>query len=344
MPRSIVKRERERDDEVEATPNNTNTTNRLDDDHNNDSNQRVNDRRALRSKYLSVKNTILGEKDGIASVDSKKFRSIFNKVETLHQQVKKPREQVADAEALLDITTFLVTSIREQNSEGISISDFVSCIFRDFGQHGGSISSHAQVNNSINWKNIGVAVSDSFRSSSGCRTMIGPMDLEIKQRKAYVRRKRTLTTKASPEVLHESGTGKTDTDKNMVTMFDVLRKNKGTQLENLVLNRNSFAQTLENVFALSFLVKDGRAEIKIDDKGCHRVSPRDAPSGKSIASGEVTYNHFVFRFDFSDWKLMTESVEIGKELMPHRNSKQEVPNRGESEAPDLQKMLRSLCL
>ncbi|KAG8371864.1 hypothetical protein BUALT_Bualt12G0007300 [Buddleja alternifolia] len=294
------------------------------------------ERRVLRSKYLRFKNRICDERDDMSKVDSDKFKSIIEEVDNLHQLVQKPREQVADAEALFDITSTLVSSVKAYSNEGVTPADFVSCLLRDFGQQGGSSSSEDEGRSLIRWKDIGQVVSHVFRSAPGCCTMVGPMNTELKQRKNAAPRKRARPTENDrPEELDEAANeDKTDTDKNMATMFDILRRKRKVKLENLILNRNSFAQTVENLFALSFLIKDGRAEIKVDEDRCHLVFPRNAPSANAILSGEASYSHFIFRFDFKDWKLMISSVGVGEELMPHRNEVHEASHAQADSEPE----------
>ncbi|EOY32462.1 Non-structural maintenance of chromosome element 4, putative isoform 2 [Theobroma cacao] len=325
-------------------------------------------RRLLRSKYLAVMTKINDARDEISKVDSNKFNIIINEVDNLHQQVSKPREQVADAEALLDIANTLATSVKSISCEGVSLADYVNCLVREFGKSNRSLDTQENEQISVNWKDIGMAVSPFFTTCKGICTMLGPMKNELKQRKSIVTRKRAIrpTDTARPEEVDDTGAEeKTDTDKNMATMFEILRRKRQVKLESLILNRSSFAQTVENLFALSFLVKDGRAEIVVDKSGSHIVckyisrqlicnlteifvcvlhrlsywliyfflsAPKNAPGTMSVTTGEVTYSHFVFRFDFKDWKLMMSGVPVGEELMPHREESHSILSKAESAA------------
>ncbi|GFS37420.1 hypothetical protein Acr_00g0051910 [Actinidia rufa] len=155
-------------------------------------------RRVLRSRYLAVKTRISNEREreDISRVDSDKFNTIIIEVESLHQQGNK----VADAEALLDITNTLVASVKGHSKEGITPSDFVNCLLRDFGRQGGPSSSSEDGGKSIAWKDISLAISHVFLKAPGCCTMLGPMNTEPKQRKAIVRRKLVRPTEsAQPE-------------------------------------------------------------------------------------------------------------------------------------------------
>ncbi|KAH0926316.1 hypothetical protein HID58_018572 [Brassica napus] len=281
--------------------------------------QRISDRRILRSQYLALIHKISDSKDDLTRVDSDKFSRIFSEFENLHQKVQKPREQVADAEAFLDIANTIMSSVKSHSANGVSPADFVNALVNGFGQASLGVDETSPV--SIKWKDLGLAVcSTAFVSSFGCSTMLGPMSTELKERKRAVYRKRTKPGEGvRPEEVDDiQSEEKTDTDKNMAIMFNILRQKKRVRLESLMLNRRSFAQTVENLFALSFLAKDGRVEIIVDKTGSHFALPRNAPAANLVMSGEVIYNHFVFRFDFKDWKLMSEMVPMGEELMPHR--------------------------
>ncbi|MED6130883.1 hypothetical protein PIB30_004744 [Stylosanthes scabra] len=274
-------------------------------------------RRLIRHEFLKLKTLISEKKEDLMNTDSDRFDSILNKFNKLHDQVQKPREQVADAEALLELTHSLVASVRSMVNGNVTPAEFVGCLIKEYGQP----STQDPEEYSIDWKKLGLNVSSMFMKVQGCCTMLGPMEKELKQRKITAPRVRTrLTTeRARPqEVVQAQEKERTDTDENMKVMFDILAKTRRVQLECLILNRTSFAQTVENLFSLSFLVKDGRAQITVDEDRRHFVLPKNAPSGDSLRTKEASFTHFMFRLDFQDWKLMKDLVPEGKELMPHR--------------------------
>lgn len=151
----------------------TTTTENADSDDAADYHQTRHARRGLRSSYLAIKNRIHDEKDEIASPESKKFDLIFGEMESLHQLVTKPREQVADAQALLDITKSLVVTARAHGGGGLTPSSFVAHMLKEFGGKGGGATTSTEdcSRNLIAWKDIGVAVSYVFGGGYGCSTM-----------------------------------------------------------------------------------------------------------------------------------------------------------------------------
>jgi hypothetical protein len=85
--------------------------------------------------------------------------------------VQKPREQVADAEALLGLANTLVSSVKSQSNEGITPADFVSHLIKEFGQQTRSLDNDEDAPVSIKWKDLGLLASPIFRRCTGVSTM-----------------------------------------------------------------------------------------------------------------------------------------------------------------------------
>ncbi|XP_071827839.1 non-structural maintenance of chromosomes element 4 homolog A-like [Apostichopus japonicus] len=87
-----------------------------------------------------------------------------------------------------------------------------------------------------------------------------------------------------------------------------------------VINPQSFSHTIENIFHMSFLVKDGHVQIKLDEDGLPVVYPSQ-PFNPQEHNEEVPRKQLVLSMDMREWKEIVEVFEISEPTIPPREDK-----------------------
>ncbi|KAF7865181.1 hypothetical protein EAF04_006158 [Stromatinia cepivora] len=86
-----------------------------------------------------------------------------------------------------------------------------------------------------------------------------------------------------------------------------------------VINPFSFGQTIENMFYVSFLVRDGKVEVKIDSDGLPYIGIREAEVNGS--SSHTARHQAVLSLDMHDWQELIELFDIKEPMIGHREEK-----------------------
>lgn len=86
------------------------------------------------------------------------------------------------------------------------------------------------------------------------------------------------------------------------------------------VNPKSFGQTVENLFYISFLIKEGSVGLNFDDRGLPTLgcAGREPGGEEQVAAHGSSRNQAVFALDFDVWEAIVESHGIKRSLIPHR--------------------------
>ncbi|GAB4820960.1 hypothetical protein N2152v2_008006 [Parachlorella kessleri] len=251
-------------------------------------------------------------------------QEILKETDDLHRRVQKPREQALDSELFAFITEVGSEHVTKlaRGGKSYTVGDFIRRLKAHYVHDADAQELGAADPSAFDWAAVGRVVARLFKPAPVVFHMLGPMDARPKEKRQVVRQKRKAQVGEAvrPEEVEQIGDQeKQETDKNMEEMWGVLKERGGrVNLLNLVLNHRSFAQTVENLFTLSFLVRDQRVELQSSEAGTEVVVRTKAAAGGQKSAGEKERVQFVISLDIEEWEGWCSVVAPSDCLMRHR--------------------------
>lgn len=192
----------------------------------------------------------------------------------------------------------------------------------------------SNVPSAVNFAQIGLEVKVFFRSIPSFDCMLGPLDLKLAPKKEKVKRERTVAKNVvaeKPKEINAAAAGKgeaEEVDQFMLhkelqqEMFKGL-ESKPTNFFEAVVDPKSFTQTVENIFAMTFLVKDKLVALQANgDMPVARAIRGELNPLFQTKDGQSAVvppdTQFVAVFSYEDYERMMTEYTTQKTMMKHR--------------------------
>ncbi|KAG2124015.1 Nse4 C-terminal-domain-containing protein [Suillus clintonianus] len=97
----------------------------------------------------------------------------------------------------------------------------------------------------------------------------------------------------------------------------ILQRTGSVNLFRFVINPKDFAQSVENLFCLSFLFRDGLCALWVDSRGEPVIQSCSSTPSHRLASGVVRHQ-LIMEFDMATWRKAIDVFNITEAMIPHR--------------------------
>ncbi|KAJ2746323.1 hypothetical protein GGI20_001445 [Coemansia sp. BCRC 34301] len=174
-----------------------------------------------------------------------------------------------------------------------------------------------------NWTHIGSIATSFTRRPPRFSCIYGPLMTEPKERRRITKavaskRDNPSRHEAQIETMGESDVKRQEnqTTKLVKAVHKILTHVGPINLFQLVINPESFSQSVENIFYVSFLIRDGKAFID-DQSGQPMIEACEPPQQDDYQSG-LTKKQLIFSLDQSTWREIIDVYSIQETIIPSR--------------------------
>ena len=150
--------------------------------------------------------------------------------------------------------------------------------------------------------------------TSICREIEGLLDRTIKNGRASLQE---VYDGSPPEEQAEYAETRNGKMRTLMRQHH-LANTGGVPLFDFVVNPKSFGQTVENMFYVSFLIKENRAGLEFDSDGLPTLLIPDERGVAEKHDAGVQRNQAIFTMSFDIWEDLVKSFGIKECIIPHR--------------------------
>lgn len=328
-----------------------------------DPDQDIEERRRLRKGLRDLTKNISENRSEWLARGSTGLMDTLRRADKLADQVKQTSDATIDARLLVttaDLSlkkTIALTS--GDAAQGVDLDKFLSKC-KSFMTN--AIPGHDE-GDMLNWAHLGrYAATQHIMRPPVPGFLLGPLSVEKRAKRVVVRKaalNKNSLQETRPEVLKSSDIEKSQ-NQNLTTLCtQILRRankvmqdemaaaeaefmedmtedekfamldrhgiseNGGLALFKFVINPHCFGQTVENMFYVSFLIRDGKAGITVDDRGLPylELTPEEGTQ-KEPGYEQPSKHQAVLSLDMATWQELIEVFDIQEPMIMHREQEE----------------------
>eukprot|EP00105_Crassostrea_gigas_P042450 XP_019926598.1 PREDICTED: EP300-interacting inhibitor of differentiation 3-like [Crassostrea gigas] len=301
-------------------------------------NQNKEERLRIRTGYRQLMGTLVEQKHDMINPESTSLTEALKTANDLNKDVKMPREGALDSATILMISNYGRMKVDNLKTDFLKFEpiEYAEKLISFVNQGQPRQSQDIAISNQ-GWINLGKASQKFFMKSPAFHFMAGSFERGEPVKK--VRRapdsqrldKENLSDKATVPKQMKSFD---ESDKSEATtaevekLLDLLQKLYRENERNpicyfeFVLHPESFSQTVENMFYTSFLVRDGLANIKLDDEKLPLIEPIQNPEQEKVRKN-LPHKQAVVSLSPQEWKLAKKCFDHSEGTWTNSDDKTE---------------------
>ena len=258
--------------------------------------QDVNDRRRVRSDYRAlIAQAEESKRD--SSLKPKDLLDLLGKADALHERVVAPSESILDTKTLSSMSEMGARMAKKMklNQDAFDTHEFMARLARFLGGEAAPVRGAARAGvdddsddesgggiERWDWAKLGRLAGTLSRRAVTMDFLLGPLEIRPKERRTMTQRVRdeAPAERTAPRALHQTdlqnSAGRESTSQILkVAQLLAQQGPQGVCLFRFAIDPDSYVNTIENFFHVSFLIKENKASLRTDAEG-------NAVLGKSL--------------------------------------------------------------